>query len=49
MKIIRAKRSIAYLNNQRSFSRYTFSENKGLTSENNDAILKEQLEFNFNK
>ena len=49
MKLICAKRGIAYLNNQRSFSRYTFSENKGLTSEKNDAILKEQLEFNFNK
>jgi len=47
--LIRSKRSMASLNNQRYFTRHTSLQNKGLTSEKNDAILKEQLELNFNK
>ena len=49
MMNIRAKRSMAYLNNQRIFNRPQIVENKGLTKANPDAIVKEQLEFNFNK
>jgi len=47
--LIRSKRSMASLNNQRYFTRHISLQNKGLTSEKNDAILKEQLELNFNK
>ena len=49
MIVIKSKRSMASLNNQRYFTRHKSLENKGLTSNQNDAILKEQLELNFNK
>ena len=47
--IIRAKRSMAYLNNQRSMTPPRLYGKKGLTTARVDAIIKEQLEFNFNK
>jgi|TARA_B100001094_G_scaffold149259_1_gene144463 hypothetical protein len=47
--IIRAKRSMAYLNNQRSMNPPRLYGKKGLTTAKVDAIIKEQLEFNFNK
>ena len=47
MIIIKAKRSMAYLNNQRLFTRSAILK-KGLTSTQTDVNIKEQLEFNFN-
>ena len=47
MIIIKAKRSMAYLNNQRLFTRPAILK-KGLTSTQTDVNIKEQFEFNFN-
>jgi len=49
MYIIRSSKSLASLHNHRSFNPPKLYGNKGLTKKVVDAIVKEQLEFNFNK
>lgn len=50
MKIIRSKRTIGWLNNRTNFNPpklYSTLGKKGLTTDQKDAKLYKQLEFNF--
>lgn len=47
MKIIRSKKSIGWLSNQRSLNPPKLYSTKGLTKVIKSAIVTKQLEFNF--
>jgi len=47
MQIIRSKRKIGWLNNQRMLNPPKLYSSKGLTKEQTDVKVNKQLEFNF--